>query len=140
MNDIDSLLVSAMEMASEMLKKFSEFHPFGIAVNSKGEIEFVQSAPGASLEDDPIPEEIIQALCDFFKADKANKWQLFGIVLNVTVSYDSTKLDALSVTIQGQKDRKAAAFVIPYAIESGHVIFTDKVELPASFNILDVSR
>jgi hypothetical protein len=79
--DVEALLNEGMPFAEKMLRKYGEFHPFGLAMRRGGEIAHIATWTGEEL---PPASNVVQGLISAFRS-QASEIFATAIFRNVSV-------------------------------------------------------
>mgnify|MGYP003631076348 CR=1 FL=1 len=87
--DIQSIIDYSHEFAEKMLREYKEYYPFGVSVNSNGEI--VPIGYRDNETDMPKSQKVIDELTNHFQDDlKNNKIRAYGITYDVRVQVNGS--------------------------------------------------
>jgi hypothetical protein len=116
--DCETLMSAVLPFAKRMLDENGEFYPFGAAMRADKSIVSVASYDG---QEHPQSIDVINSLKKIFVAGGANgEFMATALIsdIRVTLPSDSTKSDAISVSLDHQEGYSVVVF-FPYKLEKG---------------------
>ena len=117
-SDCELLMNAAVPFAKQMLDQHGEFHPFGSAMRTDGQIVPVARYDG---KEHPHSVDVMKELKEAFVAGaKDGQFKATALVYDVRVTLPSTgkKSDAIAVALD-HRDDLSVIVLIPYKIEKG---------------------
>ena len=127
-DDLNALLGSAVDVATDLLADATEFAPFALAMR-RGDDEIVHLEPEQPDDD---PETIISALEEGLReAAEQGRYRAVAIVSDVTVEDDDGELVTSAIHIAMEHaEEDAVSCVVPYTIGEAEVELGDLIAEP----------
>ena len=126
---IELLKNGIIEQAKYFLQEVGEFYPFGLAINSKGEIVPVGVYFGEEHPDSVIViTELGKVL---FNGLKSGEYEIAAMGIDIFVNdnnVNSKKESALEIRIMNN-EKLLAKYIVPYIISNNEVIFRQNGKL-----------
>ena len=113
--DLNELLNDAVDVATDMLAKASEFVPFALAMQPDGEVFHIEPEEEDQGGD---PEAILDALrLGLREAAMKGRWKAVAVVADITVEDDDGEAMTAAIHIAMEHlDGDPVTCIVPYAI------------------------
>lgn len=124
--DVEALMNEWVVFAKRMLNEHGEFHPYGAAMRSDGEII---SIAGDTGEEMPPSQELIELLRNGFQQEAAKgEYKATGLFYDVRITLPSSteKTDAIAVVLD-HVDDYSVIVLHPYKIVDEQFVFGDLI-------------
>ena len=117
----DELLDAGIQNAIRLLSKYSEFHPFGVAVDTSGELRIVMAHEGAER---PAADDAMRATVRSLRIGVEEGTYIATAVasdIRLTDTETGVETDAIRVDIEVGKAVSTTCY-LPYALDSQVVV------------------